>query len=213
MASFISLDTFISQFDAALRTLLPPQPRHTPRPTPAATIAAAPLTKQQQKHVAGLMRVNHAGEVCAQALYQGQALTAGLESVREKMTLAAEEEIDHLAWCEQRLNELNDSTSKLNAGWYLLSFTLGAVAGLAGDKWSLGFVAETERQVTRHLQNHLTQLPSQDEKSRAILKQMIIDETAHATNATEAGGIELPTIIKQLMTLMSKLMTKSSYHI
>jgi 3-demethoxyubiquinol 3-hydroxylase len=159
------------------------------------------------------MRINHTGEVCAQALYQGQALTARLEAVREQMTQAAQEEIDHLAWCEQRLKELDSHTSLLNPVFYALSFGIGAAAGAAGDKYSLGFVAATEDQVCKHLEHHFEDLPAQDERSRAILRQMHEDEAHHADWALAAGGIEFPTPVKKVMTLMSKVMTKSVYRI
>lgn len=171
------------------------------------------MEPSQSKHIAGLMRINHTGEVCAQALYQGQALTAKLPGVRDKMQQAANEEVDHLAWCQQRLNELDSSTSVLNPLFYAASFGIGAAAGIAGDKWSLGFVAETEKQVCRHLQSHLEQIPIQDKKSRAILDQMNEDEAKHATDALAAGGAELPPPIKAAMTLMSKVMTKTTYRI
>lgn len=154
------------------------------------------------------MRVNHSGEVCAQALYHGQALTAKLPNVRREMQQAAIEEQDHLAWCEDRLKELNSHTSLLNPIWYGLSYGMGALAGIAGDKYSLGFVAETERQVSLHLQDHLNQLPAQDERSRKILEQMNEDELHHRHTALEAGGVELPYAVKITMTAISKLMTK-----
>lgn len=199
--------------DQALRTVFG-KPQVTERSYPAEDIAeTAPLSDAEQKHVAGLMRINHVGEVCAQALYQGQAMTAKLDSVRDSMQRAADEENDHLAWCEQRLEELHSHKSMLNPLWYAGSFGLGAVAGLAGDKWSLGFVAETEHQVVRHLEDHLAQLPQQDHRSRAILEQMKEDESHHATVALEAGGAELPLAIKQAMTFTSKIMTSTAYRI
>jgi len=206
------LDTFLSEIDNALRTLLPPTRRVSNRCSPAKDIDDAPLSMQEKKHSAGLMRVNHTGEVCAQALYQGQALTAQLTHIKKQMSDAAAEEVDHLAWCEERLYELNSKTSILNPLWYSGSILLGAFAGWAGDKVSLGFVAETERQVSAHLQNHLHKLPASDQKSQAILMQMKEDEMQHATAALEAGGIALPYPIKQLMHLVSKLMTQSSYY-
>ena len=157
------------------------------------------------------MRINHCGEVCAQALYQGQALTAKLPEVREKMEQAATEENDHLQWCADRLKELDSHTSFFNPFWYVSSFSIGAVAGLLGDKWSLGFVAETEYQVVRHLQSHLDELPENDKKSRAVIEQMKEDELHHATVAIEAGGAELPTPVKLAMRSMAKVMTKSVY--
>jgi len=181
------------------------------RDNPSADHGEHDLSAQERRHSAGLMRINHAGEVAAQALYQGQALTANLANVREQMTQAAREEQDHLAWCEQRLHELGDRTSWLNPLWYGGSFAIGALAGAAGDAWSLGFVAETERQVMRHLEQHLATLPTADAKSRAILEQMKIDEGQHATMAVQAGGKELPEPIKRLMGLTSKVMTSTAY--
>lgn len=183
------------------------------RKTPGNDVNNYKLSNVEKKHVAGLMRVNHAGEVCAQALYQGQALTAKLESVKEKMQKAAEEEIDHLAWCEERLIELDSFPSYLNPLWFFGSFFIGAVAGILGDKWSLGFVAETERQVGQHLKNHLALLPLQDLKTKAIIEQMYEDETKHANEAVNAGGSELPNIVKKIMSLASRVMTTSSYYI
>ncbi|MDH5436024.1 MAG: 2-polyprenyl-3-methyl-6-methoxy-1,4-benzoquinone monooxygenase [Gammaproteobacteria bacterium] len=206
------LDNLVINLDQALRTVFG-KPQVTERPQPDADLAQADLSTDEASRVAGLMRVNHAGEVCAQALYQGQALTAKLPNVREKMERAAQEENDHLAWCENRLKELGDHTSYLNPIWYAGSFAIGALAGLAGDKWSLGFVVETERQVVKHLESHLQQLPPQDDKSRAILAQMKEDESHHATLALNAGGAELPTPIKKIMQATSKIMTQTTYHI
>lgn len=213
MRTISFIDALISEVDTALRTILPPNKRVSTRYSPAAEIEDAPLSLREKKHVAGLMRVNHAGEVCAQALYQGQALTAQLTHIKQQMSDAAAEEVDHLAWCEERLYELGSKPSLLNPIWYSGSILLGALAGFAGDKVSLGFVAETERQVTAHLKNHLQKLPVHDKKSQAILKQMQVDEEQHAKTAIESGGIELPIPIKQMMSLVSKLMTHSSYHI
>ena len=157
------------------------------------------------------MRINHTGEVCAQALYQGQALTARLPGVRASMERAAQEENDHLVWCEERINELGNRTSYLNPLWYAGSFAIGAAAGIAGDKWSLGFVAETEHQVEAHLDDHLSQVPQSDQRTRAILEQMKEDEVSHATKALAAGGATLPGPIRQAMKLMSKVMTSTVY--
>lgn len=212
MRQFSFSDRLLQGVDNALKTLLPPTPRITPRQTPGADLEDT-LTAKEARLVEGLMRINHAGEVCAQALYQGQALTAKLPNIRAKMAEAAVEEEDHLAWCETRLNELNAKTSKLNPLWYTLSFTIGATAGLVGDKWSLGFVVETERQVTEHLSSHLAQIPASDKKTQAILETMREDEMTHATVALEAGGASLPPPVKILMTLVSKLMTKTAYYI
>jgi ubiquinone biosynthesis monooxygenase Coq7 len=213
MRKITLLDKIISELDTALRTISPPKTRSTMRQSPASALDNPSLSPQEKKHSAGLMRVNHAGEVCAQALYQGQALTAQLTHIKQQMTEAAIEETDHLAWCEQRLYELDSRPSQLNLIWYSGSILLGALAGLAGDKVSLGFVAETERQVSAHLREHLKLLPQKDHKTQAILEQMHEDEEHHAHTALAAGGIELPFVIKQLMNLVSKLMTKSSYYI
>jgi ubiquinone biosynthesis monooxygenase Coq7 len=164
-------------------------------------------------HVAGLMRVNHTGEVCAQALYQGQALTAKLPTVRKEMQQAAQEEVDHLVWCEERLRELDSHTSYLNPAWYGLSFAMGAIAGAIGDKVSLGFVAATEERVCHHLRDHLKQLPDEDRKSQLILQQMLEDEQRHGENALEAGGTEFPGPVKDAMTTVSQVMTRTSYRI
>ncbi len=207
------LDTLLSEVDNALRTILPPTKRASTRNSPAIALTDSVLSAREKKHVAGLMRVNLAGEVCAQALYQGQALTARLEHVKQQMSDAAAEETDHLAWCEERLHELGSKPSIFNPLWYSGSILLGALAGFAGDKISLGFVAETERQVSAHLQQHLQKLPLQDKKSQAILQQMREDEEQHATAAVNAGGIELPYPVKLLMSMVSKLMTTSSYYL
>ena len=168
---------------------------------------------QHTKHIAGLMRINHTGEVCAQALYQGQALTAKLPHIREQMEHAAEEEVDHLVWCEQRIHELGSHTSVLNPLFYGLSFAIGATAGAISDKVSLGFVAATEEQVCKHLDDHLQHIPADDPKSRAILQQMRLDEEEHANVALDAGGYRFPAPIKFGMSLMAKVMTASTYRI
>lgn len=213
MANISLLEKALFEFDTALRTLIPPVNRSTKRQSPAKSIEEPPLSSAEQRHIAGLMRVNHTGEVCAQALYQGQALTAQLAEVRAQMAEAAEEEVDHLAWCEQRLNELKSHPSVLNPLWYSGSLMIGAIAGLTGDRWSLGFVAETEQQVSAHLQSHLDKLPEQDNKTRSILEQMHDDETHHAELAKNAGAAELPVPIKKLMAFVSKLMTTTAYRI
>ncbi len=206
------LDLAIDQFDTFIKTVLPPKSRVSMRPSPAKELdEREALSEEEQTHSAGLMRVNHTGEVCAQALYQGQAMTARSSELKEKMNEAALEEVDHLAWCEERLSELESHTSYLNPVWYGMSLSLGMVAGLIGDKWSLGFVCETERQVTRHLESHLASLPEKDKASRLIIEQMKEDEMQHATNALESGGVELPKPIKWLMTKMSKVMTGLAY--
>lgn len=206
------LDQLITQADNAIRTLSPGE--QTPsRQSPAQTQNEAALTDQDRKHSAGLMRVNHAGEVCAQALYQGQALTAKLGSTRAEMEDAAKEEVDHLAWCQQRLDSLDSRPSLLNPVWYGLSFSIGATAGLISDRVSLGFVAATEEQVCKHLEKHLQELPKQDERSRAVVQQMLIDENRHAETALEAGGHQFPKPVKAAMTLISKAMTETSYRL
>ena len=212
-------DSLLMQIDTGVRTIFGGV-TSTGRENPAAQASRDkdPETERSlsdaEKVLAGrLMRINHAGEVAAQGLYQGQALTARLPHVREQMEKAALEENDHLEWCRKRSNELGTHTSLLDPLWYTGSVAIGAAAGLAGDKWSLGFVAETERQVVKHLDSHLEQLPEHDVESRAILEQMKIDEGNHATTATSAGGVELPTPIKKLMGLTSKIMTKTAYWI
>jgi ubiquinone biosynthesis monooxygenase Coq7 len=183
------------------------------RESPAESHEETELSSKQRRDIAGLMRVNHTGEICAQALYQGQALTAKLPTIRNVMEQAAREEQDHLTWCEQRLQQLGSHTSLLNPAWYIGSFVLGAAAGAIGDRWSLGFVAATEERVCDHLKAHLVQLPEDDQKSRAVLKQMLVDEKAHGDKALEAGGVDFPLPLKSFMTATSKLMTKTSYHI
>lgn len=205
-------DRLILSLDRALKTLSPGSARPR-RGNPADGQHDVRLDPQQERHVAGLMRVNHTGEVCAQALYQGQALTARQPELKAAMAQAADEEIDHLAWCEQRLQELNSRTSLLNPAFYALSFGLGALAGIAGDKWSLGFVAATEDQVSKHLRDHLDQLPAEDERSRDILLQMLEDEQQHAENARAAGGVQFTGTAKQAMTLISRIMTESCYRL
>ena len=211
MRHYTGLDKLINSFDQALRSIVP-DATAAQRPNPAADTEAQ-LCVSDARHVAGLMRVNHTGEVCAQALYHGQALTAKLPQVRQDMQQAAIEEQDHLAWCEDRLKELDSHTSLLNPVWYGLSFGMGALAGIAGDKYSLGFVAETERQVSQHLQEHLQQLPEHDQRSRQILEQMNQDELHHRDTALHAGGVELPSCVRMTMTAISKIMTKTSYYL
>ncbi|TBU76423.1 2-polyprenyl-3-methyl-6-methoxy-1,4-benzoquinone monooxygenase [Phytopseudomonas daroniae] len=206
------VDRLLLQADMALRTLLPFSGQPS-RPSPAIVEPEAELDEQQTRHIAGLMRINHTGEVCAQALYQGQALTAKLPRVRAAMEHAADEEVDHLAWCEQRIRQLGSHPSVLNPLFYGLSFGVGAVAGLVSDRVSLGFVAATEDQVVKHLEEHLEQIPEEDGKSRAILEQMRNDEQEHANSALDAGGARFPAPVKLGMTLLSKVMTKTAYRI
>ena len=207
-----AIDHFLVQADQALRTLAgsAPQPQ---RVSPARKAPEGELSEQEKRHAAGLMRVNHSGEVCAQALYQGQALTAKLPEVGQQMAEAAAEEIDHLAWCEERIDELDGKPSLLNPLWYAASFGLGATAGLISDKLSLGFVAATEDQVCNHLQEHLDRLPANDSKSRAVVEQMLIDEKHHAETALDAGGYPFPGPVKKLMTVVSSAMNASSYRL
>jgi len=206
------LDRVLINLDQALRTVLG-RPQTTERPNPAADLEDAELTEKERKHVARLMRINHTGEVCAQALYQGQALTAREPEVQRSMERSASEENDHLDWCETRITELGDRKSLLNPLWYAGSFTVGALAGLAGDKWSLGFVVETERQVESHLDEHLAEIPRVDRKTRAVLEEMKADEVHHAEVAKSAGGMSLPRPLRLAMSLTSKLMTRSVYWI
>ncbi len=209
---FSLFDKIITNADQALRTLVPGAAT-AERASPAQGREYSELSEQERQHAAGLMRINHTGEVCAQALYQGQALTAKLPEVREAMEEAAEEEIDHLVWCEERIKDLGSHTSRLNPAFYALSFGIGAVAGKISDKVSLGFVAATEEQVCSHLSKHMTSLPTQDEKSKAVLLQMLEDEAKHATTAIEAGGKRFPLPVKLGMTALSKVMTKATYRI
>ncbi|MFP4607063.1 MAG: 2-polyprenyl-3-methyl-6-methoxy-1,4-benzoquinone monooxygenase [Thiohalospira sp.] len=205
-------DRFLRHVDVGLRTLFG-RPQVTERPDPAAGVPEAELSDAERAHVGGLMRINHAGEVSAQGLYEGQALTARLPQVRERMERAAREENDHLVWCEGRVRELGTHVSYLNPLWYFGSLTIGALAGAAGDRWSLGFVAETEHQVIRHLDGHLAQLPEQDQRSRAILEQMKEDEGHHATVALTAGGEALPRPVRGIMGQVSKVMTGLAYRL
>jgi ubiquinone biosynthesis monooxygenase Coq7 len=206
------IDQILTQLDQGLRTVLGDAPKPH-RVSPANQIDESELTDEERKHAIGLMRVNHAGEVCAQALYQGQALTAKLPEVGEQMEHAAKEEIDHLAWCEDRIRELGGRTSALNPVWYAMSFGIGAGAGLISDKLSLGFVAATEDQVCDHLQKHLQELPANDQKSRTIVEHMLEDEARHAETALSAGGHRFAAPVKKLMTLVSSAMTGSSYRL
>jgi 3-demethoxyubiquinol 3-hydroxylase len=206
------VDRLLLGVDDAVRTLFG-RPRVTERPNPAAGIAEVELSEAERDHIARLMRINHTGEVCAQALYQGQALTAKLPEVRQSMERAAQEENDHLEWCERRIHDLGGRKSLLNPFWYAGSFAIGALAGLAGDKWSLGFVAETEHQVDAHLRGHLKEVPAQDQRTRAILQQMREDELHHATLALEGGGAKLPLPIRVAMKATAKLMTTTVYRL
>lgn len=207
----MSIDAFIIEADKVLRTLFATQT--SVRPHPDTGLPEAELSEAERRHVAGLMRVNHSGEVCAQALYQGQALTSRDPAIRDALREAAHEEIEHLAWTEQRLRELGSHTSWLNPLWYAGSLSMGVVAGVLGDRWNLGFLAETEKQVTAHLESHLDRLPESDEKSAAIIRQMAIDETSHADTAEALGAAQFPPLAKQMMQQTSRLMTSLSYRL
>lgn len=210
--NYSTLDRFIASIDDALRisTGEAPAPQ---RGNPAGDLAAVDLDEEQRRHVAGLMRINHSGEICAQALYAGQAATARNDATREAMQAAADEEIDHLSWCEDRLQELDSRPSLLNPLWYAGSFAIGAAAGIAGDDWSLGFVKETENQVEAHLQDHLERLPEGDARSQAILDQMKIDEAKHAEMAEEAGARVLPEPIRRAMAFTAGIMKTLAYRL
>lgn len=203
-------DALIEEFDRGLRTLTKSS-RSTPRDNPANNTAEIELSEQETQLSGRLMRVNHAGEIAAQGLYHGQALTARAETTITQMRISAKEEEDHLAWCEQRLTELQTHRSRIAPLWYLGSYAIGATAGLFGDKWSLGFVAETEKQVEKHLQNHLNKLPLHDEKSRVIIETMREDERRHGDAAKDLGAVELPKPIQKTMQAASKIMTTGAY--
>jgi len=204
------LDRLLASANNALRTVAAPAGRAA-RPNPAAHILDAELDARQKSHAAGLMRINHAGEVCAQALYQGHAAVARDKTVEAQMQRAADEEFDHLAWCEERIHELGENVSKLSPFWYAGAFAIGAASGILGDKWSLGFIAETEKQVCAHLDSHLEALPQEDAKSRAIVEQMRDEEEEHGDNAKDAGAADLPAPVKRLMQITAKVMTKTAY--
>jgi ubiquinone biosynthesis monooxygenase Coq7 len=206
------LDRLCLGLDQGVRTLSNTA-KNTGKSNPGKKIAEHPLTEQQRQQSAALMRVNHAGEVCAQALYHGQGMASRTGEVQEKMQQAALEEGDHLSWCQHRLEELGSRASYFNLLWYTGSFCIGLVAGVLGDKWSLGFVAETEQQVIKHLKGHLYLLPQEDERSHAILAQMEEDETKHRDEAISSGAHDLPMLIQTMMSLTSKVMVKTAYYI
>lgn len=206
-----SLDDLIVAFDKGLRTVF--APAQSLRATPGRDLPEAGMTDEQRRLSASMMRVNHTGEICAQALYQGQALTARDSQARAALEQAAREETEHLAWTERRIEELGGRKSLLNPAWYAGAFALGAVAGLLGDRWSLGFLAETERQVVAHLEGHLQRLPAEDRKSRAIVESMREDEARHATSAAGHGAAELPEPAKAAMRLSSRVMTETAFWI
>jgi 3-demethoxyubiquinol 3-hydroxylase len=205
----LRIDELIIGFDKGLRTLF--APARSTRAMPGENLVDADMDAAQRALAAALMRVNHSGEICAQALYQGQALTARDSSARTALEAAAQEETEHLAWTEKRIAELGGRKSLLNPLWYAGSFAIGAAAGALGDKWNLGFLAETERQVERHLEGHLARLPETDQKSRAIVEQMCADEARHARTADQHGGAELPAPVKAVMQASSKVMTGTSF--
>ncbi len=207
----MQIDSLICAFDRSLRVISGVTVGH--RPNPAAKLAEATLTDEERRHSAGLMRVNHVGEVCAQALYEAQGAFANSELTREQFRKAGEEEVDHLAWTAERLHELGSRTSLLNPLWYAGAYALGAVAAKLGDAHSLGFVVETERQVEAHLNSHLDRLPVQDQRSRAIVTQMRDDEIAHANAARDLGASELPAPVKAAMKLMARVMTGTAYRV
>jgi ubiquinone biosynthesis monooxygenase Coq7 len=210
--SLSPLDRALIDFDQAMRTLFG-RPRVTERPNPSEGRREAELSDTERDHLARLMRINHSGEVCAQALYQGQALTARDARVRDALQRSSAEENDHLDWCATRVGELGGRLSLLNPLWYAGSFCIGAAAGLAGDRWSLGFVAETERQVEAHLEGHLAQVQDDDDRTRAILQQMKADEIVHGATAKALGGAELPGPVAALMRLSARIMTGSVYYL
>ena len=204
-------DRFIIEFDKSLRTVF--AAAATTRGLPGREIPEAALSADEKVHAGALMRVNHVGEVCAQALYQGQALTSRDPMIRRALEKAADEETEHLAWTEQRIGELGSRKSLLNPVWYFGALSMGALSGALGDAWNLGFLAETERQVEAHLDRHLDALPEQDRKSRAIVGQMRLDEIAHAETAVALGGRELPASVKLAMRLFSGVMTRTAYYL
>jgi ubiquinone biosynthesis monooxygenase Coq7 len=205
----IDIDRLIVSFDRGLRTLF--GPAASARPTPGTDLPERELDDSQRRHAAALMRVNHTGEVCAQALYQGQALTARSSAARGALERAAQEETEHLAWTFERIEALGGRKSVLNPLWYAGSFAMGAASGLLGDRWNLGFLAETERQVVEHLQEHARKLPADDHKSRAVVEEMRRDEERHATTAYQHGASELPLPVRGLMRIASKVMTRTTY--
>lgn len=203
-------DRLLARLNQGLSLLAPAS---AGRPNPGRPVPDAPLPDAERRHAAGLMRINHAGEIAAQALYHGQAAVARDGKLREHLLAAAREEQDHLRWCEERLEELGSGPSKLKPLWYAGSFAIGAAAGMAGDRWSLGFVEETEKQVSEHLTEHLSTLPPADQRSRAILRRMRADEERHGREARNAGGRALPRPVRELMRRVARVMKRGAYRI
>ena len=210
--SYSAIDRLIISVDGVIR-MVTGNADSASRENPAKTVPEVMMDEKNRLHAAGLMRINHAGEVCAQALYAGQAATARNPDVQAEMQQAANEEIDHLSWCKDRLDELESTPSKLDPLWYAGSFAIGAAAGLAGDGWSLGFLKETERQVEAHLEGHIEKLPPEDARSRAILDQMKIDEAKHAQMAEDSGAFDLPRPVRRLMKLTASAMKAVAYRV
>lgn len=204
------IDRLIAGVDSILKTVTS-TPTHAARDNPAKEIADEPMPPSDKSHAAGLMRVNHAGEIAAQGLYQGHAAVARDPKIEIQMRRAADEELDHLAWCEERLKELGSQPSRLNPLWYGGAFMIGAASGVLGDRWSLGFIEETERQVVKHLSGHLDRLPARDARSRAIVRQMRDEEALHGKNARNAGASDLPAPIRAAMRLTARIMTETAY--
>lgn len=212
MRNYSRLDQLIISVDSALR-MSSGETVEAKRPNPATAVPEVVMEEEHKQHAAGLMRINHAGEICAQALYAGQAVTARNPEVQAEMQKAADEEVDHLSWCKERLDELESQPSLLAPLWYAGSFAIGAAAGLAGDGWSLGFLKETENQVEAHLADHITKLPAEDARSRAILDQMKIDEAKHAQMAEDSGAFDLPKPVRRLMKLTAGGMKAIAYRV
>lgn len=212
LRNYTPIDRLIISIDGALR-MATGQAQEAQRENPAASVPEVMMDEENRRHAAGLMRINHAGEVCAQALYAGQAVTARNPDVQAEMQKAANEEIDHLSWCKDRLDELDSKPSRLDPFWYAGSFAIGAIAGLAGDRWSLGFLKETENQVEAHLEGHIEKLPAEDARSRAILDQMKIDEAKHAQMAEDSGAKDLPEPVRGLMKWTASAMKAVAYRL
>lgn len=204
------LERLVAGLDNALRTLATEAPQAA-RPSPAGASAEAQLSTDERRHAAGLMRINHAGEVAAQGLYQGHALVSRSSALHTHLQHAADEEYDHLAWCRARLDELGEGRSRLDPVWYAGAYVIGAASGLAGDRWGLGFIDETERQVAEHLDDHLKRLPPRDERSRKVLGTMKAEEETHGANARDAGAVQLPAPVRGLMRAAAGIMKAAAY--